>query len=304
MVLIASAFLACSCSKKSQNQAPTAFDANTIKGDTIEHAAAEPEALPEARELASAQEAMVEILRHRPKVLGFGEFHQLESSLPVQSALSRFTEELFPVLSKHTAHLILETWSVDPRCGKPAAQVEKNMRKDLERPEHTESELDRLLRLAVESKVGAHVLEFSCGEYQALLDPTSKSVDYEKLLGAVTHKLGEQARLGFERVRAGEQMVVLYGGSTHNDLHPYPGLESWSYAAGISTISEDRFVEVDLYVPELVAGNELLSQEPWYPLLERASPDKVLFIERSPRSYILILQKGREARPTARAAER
>jgi hypothetical protein len=251
--------------------------------------------LPEHREFQSLAEAMKEIVRSNPKVIGFGEFHQLEGSAAVKSALGRFTDAIFPELAPTTAHLILETWSVDPNCGKPAAKVEKTVRKDIERPKSTETELERLLKQAVQNKVGAHPLEFSCEEYKGLLDETG--VNYERLLSAITNKLGEQARFGFERVAKNDKRVLLYGGSTHNDLYPAPGLEGWSYASGIATKSGQRYVEVDLYVPEYVEGNEVLSKEAWYPLLKRAHTDKVLLIERGPSSYIVILRKGLTQKP-------
>jgi len=53
-----------------------------------------------------------------------------------------------------------------------------------------------------------------------------------------------------------------------------------------------RFVEVDLYLPELIDGQALYEAEPWYPLLAQAPPDKVLLIERAPHSWLAILPRS------------
>ena len=51
-------------------------------------------------------------------------------------------------------------------------------------------------------------------------------------------------------------------------------------------------MEVDLYVPELIEGDTVLSNEAWYPLLKEAREDEVILIRRDLRSYILILRKA------------
>jgi hypothetical protein len=54
-------------------------------------------------------------------------------------------------------------------------------------------------------------------------------------------------------------------------------------------------LEIDLVVPEVVAGMEMIRSEPWFPLLGRASPSRVLVWERGPGSYVVILPAQTEA---------
>jgi hypothetical protein len=82
--------------------------------------------------------------------------------------------------------------------------------------------------------------------------------------------------------------VVVYGGSLHNDRQPLRGWRPTARRAGRR--AGDGYVELDLYVPELVESDELLKTEPWFPLLARAT-GKVVLVERSPRSYILLLPR-------------
>ena len=55
---------------------------------------------------------------------------------------------------------------------------------------------------------------------------------------------------------------------------------------------KERFVEVDLYVPELIQGDRELAKQPWFPLIGKATPKQVLLIERGGGSYILVLRRG------------
>lgn len=242
----------------------------------------------DARLFDSAAAALVEILKTKPRVLGLGEFHNLESSAAVRSALSRFNDELLDVIAPQTSHLVLETWSVDPTCGKQAAQVTRSIASVIERPKNTENEMLRLMRKAKAFGISGHVLQFDCDEYTTLLG--KEGLDVEALLTMVSAKLGESAARAAKESTPGT-LIVVYGGATHNNLSPYKGLESWSYAPALAQLI-DGFVEIDLYVPELVADDPVLTQEAWYPLLAQARSDKVILIRREPGSYILLLRKG------------
>lgn len=163
-----------------------------------------------------------------------------------------------------------------------------------------------LLGKAKKLRVRPHILRFSCTEYKGLLD-AKKQVDYGKLLALLTKKLGElttdivkvrdKQLAAAEKKRAAKpdaptrplrRTVLIYGGALHNEKYPYDSLGDFSYVKAI----EDKvgsYVEVDLFVPEVIRGNKRLSKEPFYPMFEAlASPDKVVLIERGKHSYILI----------------
>ncbi len=225
----------------------------------------------------------------KPRVIGFGEYHKLNSSAPVHSALRRFSEEVFDVLGNDAAHLVLETWQVDPACGSDGKEVRKQVEKAIERPPETESEMAMLFRKMRESNTTPHVLQFACDEYKSLLG--KEGLDTEKLLTLISKKL-EQKTLDALAVAPKNKMVLIYGGATHNNLFPYAGLEHWSFATALAEATDQAYMEIDLYVPELVKDDPLLSHEAWYPLLAQARDDQVILIRRDPASYILILRKA------------
>ncbi len=227
-------------------------------------------------------------LSKQPRVIGFGEYHKLVGSAPVHSALRRFAEEIFDVLSEDSSHLVLETWQVDPACGKQGAAVRKQVERTIERAPETESEMQTLLRKMRQTNTIPLVLNFSCKEYKNLV--RDGSLDTEQLLSLISIKLGEQTQSALA-TSPPNKMVLVYGGATHNDLFPYAGLEHWSYAKALSEATHSAYLEIDLYVPELVQGNTLLSQEAWYPLLKEARSNQVILVRRDPASYILILRK-------------
>jgi hypothetical protein len=235
-------------------------------------------------------------------VVGFGEYHQRVGGAAVPSALKRFTEQMLPVLATQATDLVVETWVTDGSCGATEKKVVANVKKTTERPKATENEIVTLALRARAARVQPHALKVGCADYRRMLG--GKSVDYVKLLEFIGRQLHDTARGALtrpasqpaaERDRVGpdggvagrRRLVALYGGALHNDLYPATGLESWSYAKGLA--KHGRYVEVDLYVPEYVTGDERLAKEPWYPLLRRAGPDRVVVVERDRGSYIFIL---------------
>ena len=263
------------------------------------------------RQFLTAGEALQALLKeHRPRVLGLGEFHQNKATVKVRSATRRFSESMVPVLGRHASDLVVETWITEGKCGKQEKRVVKNVEKTTQRPQTTESEIITMLRRAKGLGIQPHILKAGCKDYKKIMGADGK-VDYVQLLGFITRALRQktesilEARANTKPGRPALQkreLVVIYGGALHNDLFPYEDLKSFSFAAQLKQRTGGRYLELDLYVPEYVAGDETLSKERWYPLFERlASPQKVLLIRRGEGSYILVLKKGvaRKIRPPA-----
>jgi hypothetical protein len=138
-------------------------------------------------------------------------------------------------------------------------------------------------------RVRPHVMTMPCKAYQEVRSKSGE-VDYDKLLRLIGSELHRNVRAALD---AREQAtVVVYGGSLHNDREPNEGVAPYSYGVRLAAELGDGYVELDLYVPELVEKDETLKAEPWFPLLERTAPDKVVLVERGPGSYILLLQRS------------
>ncbi len=290
------------CAQKSSEPAPVSEASNAAPDRPEPPPPAEPTKVTggdlgygdDARLFDSAGAALEQVLSEipqseQPRVIGFGEYHKLTSSADVQSALKRFADSTFDSLAERSAHLVLETWQVDPSCGATSKEVVRQVEKTIERPPETESELATLLRKARESGTQPHALQFKCDEYKKLLGV--QGLDNEALLTTIRTKLEETA---LKALNAGpvDKMVLVYGGATHNNLFPYKGLEHWSFAESLAKATNNRYLEIDLYVPEFVKDDALLSHEAWYPLLSEARTDQVILIRRDPSSYIVVLRKG------------
>jgi hypothetical protein len=226
----------------------------------------------------------------KPRVLGVGEVHLVAGGPLVRSALARFTDDMFAGLGGRATDLVVETWVTDGRCGKAERQVTADVRATTERPPETETEIGRLLRRARELRIEPHVMTMRCKQYQALRSKTGE-VDYDQLLQLIGGELHRNVRAVLDRRK--DATVVVYGGSLHNDRQPNAGTAAYSYGEKLAGELGAGYVELDLYVPELVENDDLLAGESWFPLLARhTGPDKVVLVERSPGSYILLLQRG------------
>ena len=87
------------------------------------------------------------------------------------------------------------------------------------------------------------------------------------MLTLTTSELGRiasEAVAHRDREPAHKPWIALYGGALHNDRFPAAGVADWSYAAKADAASSNRFVEIDLVVPELADHDDVLAKEPWY----------------------------------------
>ena len=108
-----------------------------------------------------------------------------------------------------------------------------------------------------------------------------------RLLELITDKLGDTTRALL--AQDPERAVIVYGGALHNDLYPRWPLGELSYAAPLAAELGGHVLELDLVVPEVVAPMANVRLEPWFPLLARAAPDRVVVWQRGAGSYVVIL---------------
>ena len=154
-------------------------------------------AAPRAARQASPQAAIAALMPDPGGVIAFGELHQTRATAKVRSAISRFTEQILPVVAPHASHLIVETWITRGNCGEAETRVTEEVARTTERPVETESEIMKLLRRAKELGVAPHVLDIGCDEYKVLAGGRSRGqVDYDKLLTITNQHLERRDRAG------------------------------------------------------------------------------------------------------------
>ncbi len=245
---------------------------------------------PEHKTFPSAVAAVQALLTRRPRVVGFGEYHATIGGAPVVPSLTRFRKQILPSIVGLLGDIVVETWVEPAGCGKAAKKTAVEVKDAMQRPAETETEVFALLREARERKLGAHILEMSCKDYESFR--SADKVDFDKPLSIVTNRL----LATIEKTLAGAKSaatIAVYGGSLHNDVHPIKGFENYSYASKVEGLTKGGFLEIDLFVPELIADSALFKNEPWFELAKReASSEHVVVIERSMSSYVVILKRG------------
>jgi len=241
------------------------------------------------REFATTTDAMTAILAENPvpRVYAIGEYHMTRDAIASSSPLARFTHEIIGMLEPHAQHLVIESW-LDANCW---GDKKDPVNEVLKRPEGVSMDVMRLVNRTKTLHMQAHTLPMTCIEYDAVVD-FSGHVNLLLLLELVTNKLAESTAA---LLADGTSSVIVYGGALHNDLYPRWPLETLSYARPLADKMGGHVLEIDLVVPEVVAGMEMIRSEPWFPLLGRASPSRVLVWERGPGSYVVILPAQSEA---------
>ncbi len=226
------------------------------------------------------------------RVVGFGEMHMRTDRKQVKSALARFTQDGLPALAGQISDLVVETWIVDPGCGKKAETATKKIEMTVRRPQETKSEIALLAEAARAAKVQPHAMKMTCDDYDKIA-PAQGEVAPDVILGFTTRELqrisGEAVTFRDKKAET-RPWIAVYGGALHNDRFPAEGVEDWSYAAGVDQKTTNRFVEIDLIVPELAEADDASKSQPWFDVVKRAD-DKVHVWKRGERSFVMILPR-------------
>jgi hypothetical protein len=251
-------------------------------------------------EYATTRQAVRAILGEEPvvQVYAIGEYHPTRV-VAARSPLARFTNEIIELLQPGAQHLVVESWLRDQCRSSEVAQIDMQVLRVTNRAPAQASELQRLIATSRGLAVETHGLPITCIEHASVLDGRG-NVDFLRLLMLVTEKLSDTTHALLAQGRS----VIVYGGALHNDLYPAWPLEDLSYARPLAGELGGGVLELDLVVPEIVAPMAMIRREGWFPLLGRASPDRVIVWERGPGSYVVILpaldgEVAKLARPIA-----
>jgi hypothetical protein len=219
------------------------------------------------------------------RVIGFGELHARTDRAQVPSALARFTRDGLPAIADRLSDLVVETWVVDGACGSAAAHATAKVEATMRRPIETKSEITVLAEAAFSAMIQPHAMRITCADYDRIV-PHGGEMAPEAMLALTTRELGRivtEAVAHRDHEPGHRPWIAVYGGALHNDRFPEPSVAEWSYAARADAATGDRFVEIDLIVPELAEADETSRRAPWFPLV--ASTDgKLHAFKRGERS--------------------
>jgi hypothetical protein len=263
--------------------APAAATAATAKAAMPSAAAA----LPAFREHSDLASAVRSVLADSTRVIGFGELHARSDRPGVDSPLGRFAAEVLPALRPRLRQLVVETWAVQPRCGQVAERATAELRRATRRPPQTRDAIAELFRSAQRLGVPTRAMALDCADYQALRGGSDDAIVH--MLELTTRQLGERAVAALRDAGPAPALVAVYGGALHNDRFPTAGLEPWSYAAAVESVSAAGYLEIDVITPELAELEPSTASQPWAPLLGQSA--KVLSYQRGERSFVLVLPR-------------
>jgi len=251
---------------------------------------------PEPGTYADLGEALAAIIPADARVIGFGELHSRVDRAQVTSSLATFAAAL-PGFGSKLSDLVVETWLVDPGCGKQAVQATAKIEQTVKRPESTKSEIAQLADAARAAGIQAHAMKLSCDDYKTL-SPAGKEPDPIAMLTLTTRELtriATSAVIHRDKEPTHRPWIAVYGGALHNDRFPEPGAAEWSYAAAVDKVTGNHFVEIDVIVPELAAADPTSQKQPWFGLVEKAA-GRVQVWQRGERSFVVMLPKTRSPR--------
>jgi hypothetical protein len=239
----------------------------------------------------SEAQIMARLLEEKPRVIAFGEYHELTGGAKARSAISHFTDELLALTTVRASDLIVETWVTTGNCGKTETQAVAKVEKHIQRPKTVKTELEILLERTQQLGLRPHILTITCDEYRSI-QPDGGDVDYIKLLSVVTGALKREIDAALKKSRP-EKTVLVYGGAVHNDLEPRPELKDYTFGPAVRDQVGGRYLEVDLYVPEFIERDKDIVKEGWYALYKKkAKPGKPTLVKRSPGSYIVVFPRS------------
>jgi hypothetical protein len=241
---------------------------------------------------ASAEAAFDHVLLERPRVLAIGEAHAQNAGPKLPSSTRRFMDGLLPRLSPRAADLVIELWVANGSCGKVEQKVQKQQEAVTAPQAATnQNEFMELGHRAKALGIMPHALVPSCEQYQKIAG--AGAADIEEMLTMIKTVTARDVTELLAK-RGPERLVIAYGGAMHNDLVPRPGREAFSFGPELAKITSERYVELDLVVPEQIKDNETWRALPWYSQysLEKAETDAYL-LSWAPRAYALVFPKSK-----------
>lgn len=246
------------------------------------------------RAFDSVEQAFAAVLQKKPLVLGIGEAHAQKGTEKVTSTTKRFTDEMLPALKGKASFLAVELMLPNPKCKKETKQVEKQQKPVTEpQAETNQNEYVVLGKRAKELGIVPDLLRPSCEDLTRITQ--AGAGDIGVMLETIAKLTREVAVAELERnKKAGKELlVVAYGGALHNDAAPKAGRETWSYGPELSKATGDRYLELDLIVPEYIKDTESWTSLPWFKHYDAAKlGKKVVLFSPTPSSFVLIFPKS------------
>jgi hypothetical protein len=234
------------------------------------------------------------VLEDQPRVLAIGEAHAQSDGPGTASSTRRFMDGLLPRLAPRASDLVIELWLANGSCGKVEQKVAQQQT-EVTAPQAAtnQNEFVELGHKAKAAGIMPHALVPTCEQYQKIAN--AGAADIEQMLVMLKSVTARDVTQLLAK-RAPERLVVAYGGAMHNDLVPREGRADFSFGPELAKASGDRYVELDLVIPEQIKDTEAWRSLPWYPHYSKTSASTEAFLfSWAPHAYALIFPHAQAA---------
>ncbi len=245
------------------------------------------------RHFDTAEAAFRAVLAHRPRVLAIGEAHAQRGTEGIASATARFRQQLLPMVKGQASDLVIELLVADGSCKKNQQKVTSIQRPVTKRQARgNQNEFAALGYAADDMGVRPHVLRPSCEDYASVVAAGADGIPTMlTMIARLTESLLIRILQRNQKAKQ-DKLVLAYGGAMHNDVIPGEGRESWSFGAAMLAATDQRYIALDLIVPEFIKDNDSWRKLPWHQHFDkRRAPDKTTLYRTGPASFTLIFSR-------------
>jgi hypothetical protein len=291
-VVVVAVVLSAGCSREAASEAPATPTSSAA-------ASSSPTSEPDARACGglgcrlydAPGDAFRAVLEQKPLVLAVGEAHAQKATPGVPSSAKRFTTDMLPALEGKASDLVLELMVPPGGCDEKTKAVNKEMHK-VTAPQAETNQNEYVVMGDAAKKIGIdpHLIHPTCDDFKAITAPGAEPTDVSlRLIARLMRETTKKALARNEKAGV-EKIVVLYGGAIHNDLTPAKGTEDYGYGPDLVAYTKGRYVELDVFVPELVQDHGLWPKLVWYSHFDKtAHPDKATMFAPVPSSFTILL---------------
>jgi hypothetical protein len=227
---------------------------------------------PPCFRFGTAQDAFKWVLARDPLVLAVGEAHAQKGTEEIASSTKRFTETFLPIVAPRASDVVVELWAPDPKCMKAVKQVASAQKPVTEVQASTnQNEYVTLGTKAKEAGMTPWLLRPTCDDFSMLADAGADGIG--AMLGLVKRLTQAKVTQLYERNRqasdaSSPKTVIAYGGALHNDMAPSESMKDYSFGPELDRMTNGRYIELDLIVPEYVKKNATWEKLPWFASFE------------------------------------
>jgi hypothetical protein len=200
-------------------------------------------------------------------------------------------EGLLPRLAPRASDLVIELWVANGSCGKVEQKVQKQQEAVTAPQAATnQNEFMELGHRAKSLGIMPHALVPSCEQYQKIANAGAD--DIAEMLAMIKTVTARDVNELLAK-RGPERLVIAYGGAMHNDLVPRAGREDFSFGPELAASTSQRYVELDLVIPEQIKDNDTWKALPWYPLYSAEKADgSAYLLSWAAHAYALVFPKS------------